>query len=104
MTTPTAAADAAARDRTRASGADLRAALLSSADALRRLPQAATVKEVARAAYEAAMLAARGNSGVILSQLLRGFSAALAETEVLTPDLLVAALEQASQAGYEAVS
>ena len=138
MTTPTAA-DSTPRDRRRASGADLRAALQSSAiwlsanaervnalnvfpvpdgdtgtnmsltleaavAALGRLPASAGAGEVARAAYEAAMLGARGNSGVILSQLLRGFSEALKGAEDLTPDLLATALEQASQAGYEAVS
>src|SRR5919202_5966302 len=138
MTTPTAA-DSTPRDRRRASGADLRAALQSSAvwlstnaervnalnvfpvpdgdtgtnmsltleaavAALGRLPASAGAGEVARAAYEAAMLGARGNSGVILSQLLRGFSDALAGAPELTPSLLAAALNQASQAAYRSLS
>src|SRR5258707_5968788 len=117
MTTPTAARDL---DRTRATGAELRAALRSASawlsanaerinalnvfpvpdgdtgtnmsmtlqaavDALQRLDQDASVGLVARSAYEAAMLGARGNSGVILSQLLNGFSATLSDATELTP-------------------
>src|SRR5712671_6445919 len=113
MTTPTAA-----RDRTRATGADLRAALESAsawltanaervnalnvfpvpdgdtgtnmsmtlqaaAEGLSKLDDTASVAQVARATYEAAMLGARGNSGVILSQLLSGFSKALADATEL---------------------
>src|SRR5579871_4612212 len=96
MTTPTAA-----RDRTRATGADLRSALQASAawlsanaervnalnvfpvpdgdtgtnmsltleaavESLARLGDETPVSTVAQTAYEAAMLGARGNSGVIL--------------------------------------
>src|SRR5437899_1319545 len=115
MTTQTAV-----RDRTRATGADLRAALLSASawlsanaeridalnvfpvpdgdtgtnmsmtlraaiEPLSRLGEDVPVARVAHLAYESAMLGARGNSGVILSQLLRGFSEALADASELTP-------------------
>src|SRR5260370_29298484 len=134
MTTPTAA-----RDRTRATGAELRAALQSASawlstnaerinalnvfpvpdgdtgtnmsmtlqaavDAIQRLDDDASVGSVARSAYEAAMLGARGNSGVILSQLLRGFSAALSGAEELTPPFLARALNEASAVAYPGVS
>lgn len=129
----------AARDRTRATGSDLRTALQSAStwlsmnaerinalnvfpvpdgdtgtnmsmtltaavEPLGRLPDDAEVGHVARAAYEAAMLGARGNSGVILSQLLRGFADALAEHSELTPSALALALERASEVAYSAVS
>jgi DAK2 domain fusion protein YloV len=134
MTTPTAA-----RDRTRATGADLRAALQSASawlsanaerinalnvfpvpdgdtgtnmsmtlqaavDALQRVDNDASVGAVARAAYEAAMLGARGNSGVILSQLLSGFSAAVSEANELTPPFLGRAFNEASEVAYRGVS
>src|SRR5207249_2867560 len=134
MTTPTAA-----RDRTRATGADLRAALQSAAawlsanaerinalnvfpvpdgdtgtnmsmtlqaavDSLERLGDDVPVSRVARAAYEAAMLGARGNSGVILSQLLSGVSQALADDTELTPSSLANALRVASDVAYRGVS
>src|SRR5438270_4053395 len=71
---------------------------------LARLSDDAPVSQVARAAYEAAMLGARGNSGVILSQLLRGFAEALADSAELTSSGLAQALTQASEAAYRSVS
>lgn len=129
----------AVRDRTRATGTDLRAALQSAStwlstnaervnalnvfpvpdgdtgtnmsmtleaavEPLSRMSDDAQVSQIARAAYEAAMLGARGNSGVILSQLLRGFSEALAEQSELTPSALAQGLAQASEVAYQAVS
>jgi DAK2 domain fusion protein YloV len=134
MTTPTAA-----RDRGRATGADLRTALQAAStwltanaerinalnvfpvpdgdtgtnmsmtleaavEGLHRLDDDVSVNQVARAVYEAAMLGARGNSGVILSQLLRGFAEALADASELTPTSLAAALGQASDVAYRGVS
>ncbi|MBV9358381.1 MAG: DAK2 domain-containing protein, partial [Chloroflexi bacterium] len=58
-------------------GTNMSLTLRAAADALREAPERGGVSEVARIAYRAALLGARGNSGVILSQLLRGFSAAL---------------------------
>jgi DAK2 domain fusion protein YloV len=135
MTTPTAAPDL---HRTRASGADLRAALQTAAawlsvnserinalnvfpvpdgdtgtnmsmtlqEAVNRLRLAddAPVSQVARAVAKEALESARGNSGVILSQLLGGFAAALAEATELTPGSLAAALTSASDAAYRGVS
>src|SRR3979411_3327790 len=123
MTTPTAAREA---DRTRATGADLRAALQMgaawlSANAERinalnvfPVPDGDTgtnmsmtlqegvdrvgpgddlpVSDVARAVARAALESARGNSGVILSQLLSGFSTALADATEMTPASLASAL------------
>jgi uncharacterized protein len=133
MTTPTVAGD-----RTRATGADLRAALQSASswllanaervnalnvfpvpdgdtgtnmsmtlqaavDGLQALGEDVAVSSVARGAYEAAMLGARGNSGVILSQLLSGFSRALVDSTQLTPMDLANGLTQASDVAYRAV-
>src|SRR5438105_4210207 len=78
--------------------------LQAAVDGLQRLGDDAPVSQVARAAYEAAMLGARGNSGVILSQLLRGFSEALSDSDELTPAALAAALGQASEMAYRGVS
>jgi DAK2 domain fusion protein YloV len=50
------------------------------------------------------MLGARGNSGVILSQLLRGFCEALADAAELTPIGLATALTEASEVAYRGVS
>jgi uncharacterized protein len=139
MTTPTTATREGARERTRAAGADLKAAYLAAskwldanaerinalnvfpvpdgdtgtnmsmtlaatAEALSRVPDSSTAAEVARAAYEAAMMGARGNSGVILSQLLRGFAQGLEAAEQIRPPDLAQALVLASEIGYTAVS
>ena len=51
-----------------------------------------------------ALLGARGNSGVILSQMIRGLSEALTGLVDATPADLIRALETASDVAYEAVS
>ncbi|HKA68966.1 MAG TPA: DAK2 domain-containing protein [Actinomycetes bacterium] len=52
----------------------------------------------------AAMLGARGNSGVILSQLLRGFAAGLGGAAELDGRSLARAMRIAARAGYAAVA
>ncbi|MBD0318594.1 MAG: DAK2 domain-containing protein, partial [Thermoleophilia bacterium] len=64
---------------------------------------AATRDEVASDVTRAALMAARGNSGVILSQLVRGAAEAIAAAERLDPAALALALRAASDAGYAAV-
>ena len=51
-----------------------------------------------------ALMGARGNSGVILSQLLAGFADGLSETETLTAPMLAAAAGSAVKRAYAAVS
>ena len=46
---------------------------------------------------------ARGNSGVILSQLFRGFTKGIAETATLTVPVLAKAVEKAVETAYKAV-
>src|SRR5437016_12323864 len=58
-------------------GTNMSLTLQAAVEAIKRLPPDVSVDRVARTAYEAAMMGARGNSGVILSQLLRGFADAL---------------------------
>lgn len=52
---------------------------------------------------QGALMGARGNSGVILSQLWRGFARALADEEALTADGLVAAFAEARDTAYKGV-
>ncbi len=85
-------------------GTNMSLTLKAAAEAMRELPDTASVAEVAKSAYQAAMMGARGNSGVILSQLLRGFSHALDGKRKLTPGDLARALEEASQVAYRGVS
>ena len=62
-----------------------------------------TVGDVAEAAAEGAHHRSRGNSGVILGQILRGFSQSLSEKAHLTTHDLAEALQQGSDAAYDAV-
>jgi uncharacterized protein len=85
-------------------GTNMSLTLRAAAEAVQALPDSATVAEVAQAAYRASMMGARGNSGVILSQLLRGFAHALGDKTTMTSADLAAALRGASQVAYRGVS
>jgi len=61
------------------------------------------MSEVARALAYGSLLGARGNSGVILSQLLKGFSEAVKRSREVDASLLTAALEAGAQSAYRAV-
>ncbi|HEY1014801.1 MAG TPA: DAK2 domain-containing protein [Herpetosiphonaceae bacterium] len=71
--------------------------------ALKNVQPDDSVAAVAERVYRGALMGARGNSGVILSQILRGLSQGLAGHEALTPAVLVEALEQAAATAYKAV-
>jgi DAK2 domain fusion protein YloV len=59
---------------------------------------------VARAMAHGALMGARGNSGVILSQILRGLAQKLAEKETLTAADLASALQESSAMAYRGLS
>lgn len=67
------------------------------------LADTSRMSEVARAISYGSLLGARGNSGVITSQILKGFAETVKNAPELTPALLVAALEEGSKSGYRAV-
>lgn len=64
---------------------------------------ATRLDEVAKVVAQGALLGARGNSGVILSQLLRGFARGLEGKETATTADIAAAFQMASKAAYSAV-
>ena len=59
--------------------------------------------EAAAALAKGALRGARGNSGVITSQLLRGFSKAVAGAERITPVLFAEAMKKGAEMAYKAV-
>jgi DAK2 domain fusion protein YloV len=61
------------------------------------------VAEVAHAIAHGALMGARGNSGVILSQLWRGFSRALDDLQVMDAASFVEALQEARETAYKGV-
>jgi DAK2 domain fusion protein YloV len=61
------------------------------------------VGQVARAIAHGALMGARGNSGVILSQLWRGFARSLDDKEMMAAPDLAPALVEGSQTAYKGV-
>ena len=70
---------------------------------LRSLPETVTVEEVMAKVSSGALRSARGNSGVILSQLFRGFYKAARGHEELDGVTFAAAMAEGTKAAYKAV-
>src|SRR2546421_5721857 len=64
---------------------------------------ASDVGRIARIAAHGSLMGARGNSGVILSQIFRGFAKAVEGKTELGPAEVAAAFEEAANAAYRAV-
>jgi DAK2 domain fusion protein YloV len=76
----------------------LESVLKETSDRTYETPEAAS-----RAGARAALMGARGNSGVILSQMIRGACEVLAGRTSLTPEAFAAALEGARDRAYASV-
>lgn len=59
--------------------------------------------EIMKAAAQGALMGARGNSGVILSQLWRGFARAMDESETISMELFCKAMMNAKTTAYKGV-
>src|SRR6185437_7525477 len=66
--------------------------------------QATEISKIARLASHGSLMGARGNSGVILSQIFRGFARAVEGKSSLDPAELAGAFEEAANAAYRAVN
>jgi hypothetical protein len=62
-----------------------------------------SVSRVAHAVAHGALMGARGNSGVILSQIWRGFARGLEGVEAFDADALVKAMQEARETAYRGV-
>jgi DAK2 domain fusion protein YloV len=62
------------------------------------------LSDLINAAARGAFMGARGNSGVILSQMMRGMAQVLTEVEHPGPPAFAQALQRAADLGYEAVA
>ena len=62
-----------------------------------------SVSELAKVVAHGALMGARGNSGVILSQIMRGFARALDNKETLTATDLAKALQEGAATAYKGV-
>lgn len=61
------------------------------------------MKSVSKAISSGSLRGARGNSGVILSQLFRGFTKVVKKEELLTVPILTEAMQKACETAYRAV-
>ena len=68
-----------------------------------RESEAKEISKIAALAAHGSLMGARGNSGVILSQIFRGFAKHVQGKSELTPAELADALEEAANAAYRAV-
>ena len=62
-----------------------------------------TIKDVTDALSMGSLMGARGNSGVILSQIFRGFAKGLSEARSITPAVFANALQTGVETAYKAV-
>ncbi|MCQ2513203.1 MAG: DAK2 domain-containing protein [Lachnospiraceae bacterium] len=70
---------------------------------LEKLPLSASIAEVGKTIAQGTLRGARGNSGVILSQLCRGFSKELEEVEEIDKTVVASAMDRAVNTAYKAV-
>ena len=61
------------------------------------------MKTLSKAISSGSLRGARGNSGVILSQLLRGFTKVIKEVDEIDVDILCEAIQRAVETAYKAV-
>lgn len=83
-------------------GTNMTLTMRSLAEAMADAPEAPR-PALAHAVTRAALMGARGNSGVILSQIVRGAAEVLGEAEVVDPAAVARALRGASDAAYRGV-
>jgi hypothetical protein len=84
-------------------GSNMYLTLQSAVEEAERVTESASAASVMGAAAHGSLLGARGNSGVILSQVLRGFAQALGERRRVDASLVVGAFGAASQMADSAV-
>ena len=84
-------------------GTNLALTLKGIVDAVGRLPEELTGPALCDAISQAALMGARGNSGVILSQIIRGAMEIIGREDVVTGETLPAALRHATETAYRAV-
>ncbi|MGI6217273.1 MAG: DAK2 domain-containing protein, partial [Coriobacteriales bacterium] len=70
---------------------------------LGKLPSRPEKAQVLRAVKQGSLMGARGNSGVITSQILRGFTEGAAQCDVLDPQSIATAFASAKEVAYKAV-
>ena len=83
-------------------GTNMTLTIMSAASEVTSLSEG-TIETVAKAISFGSLRGARGNSGVILSQLLRGFTKGIRDYEALDAQILSNAMQKAVETAYKAV-
>ncbi len=84
-------------------GTNMTMTIMSAAKEVAAVAENGSMKEICKAISGGSLRGARGNSGVILSQLFRGFTKRIAEEETITVTILAEACERAVETAYKAV-
>ncbi|MBE5996242.1 MAG: DAK2 domain-containing protein [Lachnospiraceae bacterium] len=83
-------------------GTNMTMTIMSAVDALAAIDRP-SMETISKAISSGSLRGARGNSGVILSQLFRGFSKVIRESEALDAVILSSAMNRAVDTAYKAV-
>jgi DAK2 domain fusion protein YloV len=84
-------------------GTNMTMTIMSAAKEVSALGEEPAMAELCKAISSGSLRGARGNSGVILSQLFRGFTKSIKEEDVLTTAALADSFEKAVETAYKAV-
>lgn len=84
-------------------GTNMTMTIMSAAREVAGLCDAPEMKSICKAISSGSLRGARGNSGVILSQLFRGFTKVIRSEEEITVPILAAACNRAAETAYKAV-
>ncbi len=84
-------------------GTNMTMTIMSAAREVSALGESADMESICKAISGGSLRGARGNSGVILSQLFRGFTKVIKSESTLDASVLAAACENAVETAYKAV-
>ncbi len=84
-------------------GTNMTMTIMSAAKEVQNLGNNANMEAICKAISSGSLRGARGNSGVILSQLLRGFTKVVKGYDELNVDILADAFDKAVETAYKAV-
>ena len=85
-------------------GTNMTMTIMSAAREVSALGEGAGMKAICKAISSGSLRGARGNSGVILSQLFRGLTKRFQDEDVLTVTVVAEAFDKAVETAYKAVT
>ena len=84
-------------------GTNMTMTILSAAKDVNALPQDSDIATLCKSISQGSLRGARGNSGVILSQILRGFTKCIRDYDELNTAIIAQGFEKAVETAYKAV-